>query len=159
MKNNTFSYVLKTIDTKPSQRTVPNHWCLRTLDFSLLVHLGGSLIILTMAHHPVAFLFLLHQGRNPVPGPDMNGQRIQGLTGKMETHNHLKPMRYEPDIPGPGPWLTGCCWPQRGTGEELGEEAQGGVSKVSHRDAAVKHRVLRHQICGADTGEPESRDN
>lgn len=79
--------------------------------------------------------------------------------GNSQSDLTLKPMRYEPDIPGPGPWLTGCCWPQRGTGEELGEEAQGGVSKVSHRNAAVKHLVLRHQICGTDTGEPESRDN
>lgn len=68
-------------------------------------------------------------------------------------------MRYEPAIPGPGPWLTGCCCPQRGTGEELGKEAQGGVSTISRRDAVVKHQVLRHQICGADTSEPESSDN
>lgn len=46
-----------------------------------------------LSHHldndPVAFLFLLHPGENPVPGPDMNGQRIQGLIGKKETHNQI----------------------------------------------------------------------
>lgn len=58
-----------------------------------------------------------------------------------------------PDTPGPGLWLTGCCCPQRGTGEELGGgESEGGVSvKDRRRDATIKHHLLSYQICGADT--------